>query len=90
MVEERQSSTLAAHRSVAYARKPDSVVVGVGRVFGHNAEGLVDTVVMDEADIGLADVLDIGLVLDLEDVDLSADSEQSAGKEPLGEVVVVA
>jgi hypothetical protein len=45
---------------------------------------------MDETDIGLADVLDIGLVLDLEDVDLSADSEQSAGKWSLGDVVVVA
>ena len=34
MVEERESSTLSAHRSFAHTRKPDGVIIGLGTVFG--------------------------------------------------------
>ena len=37
MVEERESSTLTAHRSVAASGEPYRVVIGLRAVFGHHA-----------------------------------------------------
>ena len=47
MVQERQSSTLSAHRAVTATREPYRVVVRLRRVLGHHAQRLIDAVVVD-------------------------------------------
>ena len=66
MVEERQSSTLSTHCAFSYAGKPNRVIIRVGGVFGNDAKRLIDSVVVNKADIGLTDVFYIRLVLDLQ------------------------
>ena len=89
MIQERQASSLAAHSAVAATRKPDGVVVGIRRIFRHNAQCLIDAVVVDQTDIVLPHVLYICLVLNLQRTDRSAYGEQSPCKQPLTQIVVV-
>ena len=89
MVQEGESSTLSSQRAVTATGEPDGVVISILVVFGYHTQRLVDTVVMNQPYIGLADILDIRLILDLECTDGSSYGEQTACKKPFGQVVVI-
>ena len=89
VVEESESSTLSAHRSAATTAEPDRVVVGLRRITGYHTQSLVDTIIVDKTDIHLPHVLDVHVVMDLQGADCSTDGEQTARKEPFGEIVII-
>ena len=89
MVQERESARLSSHRTVAAAGEIDRTIIGLRVIFGNHAQRLVDTVVVNETDIRLADVLYVRVVLNGQFVYLMTDGEQSAGKEPFREVVII-
>ena len=82
MVQESQSPTFSSHRTVAYTCKPDCIVVCLRRILRHDTQGLVNTIVVNEAYIGLADIFNIRIVLNLQLLHMSAYCEQTACKEP--------
>ena len=89
MVQESESASFAAHRAVPASREINRAVICLGSIARHDTQGLIDTVVVYEPDIGLPDVLYIRFVLDGQFVHFVPDREQATCEQPFGEVVVV-
>ena len=82
MIQESESSTLSSHRSIATTSKPNRIIISLRRILGYDAKRLINSIVMNEAYIGQADIFNIRIVLNLQLLHMSAYCEQTACKEP--------
>ena len=89
MVQEGQSPRLAADGAGAEAGEPDGVVERIRIEAGDHAQALVHAVVMDELDVLTAVGLDVGVVIDTERAQDLAHRKDTAGEQPLGQIVII-
>ena len=87
MVQEREAAGFAAQRALAEAGEPNRVVVGLWIEFRHHAEALGDAEVVHEVHYPLAVLFYRSEAFHRESAHHLSNLEQTAGEEPLREVV---